>query len=71
MTTKIHRIGRSPVDLRRRFGEAIRSFRSVWHRPQKARRQAKRIVLMARKHPWLMDQIPWDVFDLAVKAAKG
>ena len=74
MKARTHPIGRStratPVKLRHNLSEALRGFRATWHQPRKTKRHAKRIMLLVRKHPWLMDQIPWDVFDLAAKAAR-
>lgn len=60
----------TPVEIRKTFGETIRSFRTSAHLPDLHREHAKQLVGWLNCHAWLCDQIPFDVMHAAFRAAK-
>ncbi len=60
----------TPVELRQAFNELIGAYRRSW--PNTYTRTAMALHLLAglAAHPWLIDQIPWDVLDMAQEDAR-
>lgn len=61
----------TPVQIRQTSSATIRSFRSSAHVPEHHREHARHIVGWLNCHPWLCDQIPFDVMRAAFQAAKS
>lgn len=59
----------TPVEIRQTFNETISAFRRSWG--DTAQANAKHVIAALDAHPWLMDQIPNDVHDMARRMAKG
>jgi len=51
------------------FNELIGAYQRSWNDTHTKTVNARHIVAAVKKHPTLMQQIPWDVFDLAVRDA--
>jgi hypothetical protein len=66
------RYGRSmtPVELRHAFHDTIDAYKRSWPHTHTRRANARHVMNAIKAHPWLMDQIPWDIFDLAKKDAQ-
>lgn len=60
----------TPVEIRQTFGETIRAYKAAWPNTDTSCTMARHIMSALKTHPWLLDQIPWDVFDLAKKDAE-
>lgn len=60
----------TPVDLRTEFNVQIGAYKASWHLPEQRLATARAVVASLDAHPWLLDQIPWDVHDLARADAK-
>lgn len=65
------RYGKSmtPVEVRETFHETISAYKRSWHNTHTRRQNAKHIMNAIKAHRWLMDQIPWDIYDMARKDA--
>lgn len=58
----------SPVQIRQSFNRAIGEYRDSWHRgPTKKKTAALKVAKVLSKHPWLHDQIPYDILGLVQK----
>lgn len=59
----------TPVELRHAFNDAIDYYRRCWPDTHARRHAAQALLRALRAHPWLQDQIPFDVLGLAQKDA--
>lgn len=59
----------TPVETRQAFNELIDHYRRCWPNTETSRTAAKQLLAALKAHPWLLDQIPWDVLGLAQKDA--
>lgn len=58
----------TPAEIRATFNETISAYRRSTGETAKA--NARLLLAALHTHPFLVDQIPWDVFDMAVRDAK-
>jgi hypothetical protein len=60
----------SPAEIRVNLNALLDVYERSWPDTYTRKTHARQILATVKLYPWVMDQIPWDVFQIAVRDCK-